>query len=117
MARLQLSPPWDIYYQELNALFGQDKEIHVIFDEEEYEIKLHVDEIDKATALEELLLKEVVQYFNDNIGDINGNCSTLYEIIARDIFPNVNGIYFCTEATTFVCSNNTITISNQNHSF
>lgn len=173
MARLQLSPPWDTYYEELNALFGKDKEVHVIFDEQEYEIKLYVDKIDKATALEELLpktvefgnvelkitvyppnevvrnlrsndpvtlmetafrnnpivsriktatgifkvtyivfVKEVVQYFNDNIGDINGNHSTLYEIIARDIFPNMNGIYFCTEETSFIYSNNTITVSN-----
>lgn len=39
---------------------------------------------------------EVVQYFNDDISDINGFCSTLAECIARDIFvgdkPN-----FCTD--------------------
>jgi hypothetical protein len=39
---------------------------------------------------------EVVQYFNDDISDIYGNCSTLAEDIARDIFvgdlPN-----FCTD--------------------
>lgn len=39
--------------------------------------------------------KEVVQYFDDNLGDINGNCSTLYETMARDVFENV-GINFCT---------------------
>lgn len=37
---------------------------------------------------------EVVQYFNDDISDIHGMCSTLYENIARDIFvgdlPNFN---------------------------
>ena len=37
-----------------------------------------------------------MQYFNDDISDINGNCSTLAEDIARDIFvgelPN-----FCTD--------------------
>ena len=40
--------------------------------------------------------KEVVQYFDDNIGDINGNCSTLYEVIARDVFNDV-GIKYCTD--------------------
>ena len=41
---------------------------------------------------------EVIQYFNDDISDINGMCSTLAECIARDIFlfdeynPN-----FCTD--------------------
>lgn len=40
--------------------------------------------------------KEVVQYFDDNLGDINGNCSTLYEVIARDIFRDV-GVKYCTD--------------------
>ena len=40
--------------------------------------------------------KEVVQYFNDNLGDINGNCSTLYEVIARDVFRDV-GVKYCTD--------------------
>ena len=40
--------------------------------------------------------KEVVQYFDDNLGDINGNCSTLYEVIARDVFRDV-GVKYCTD--------------------
>lgn len=40
---------------------------------------------------------EVVQYFNDDLGDINGNRSTLYQEIAKDIFEDHNGIHFCTE--------------------
>lgn len=40
--------------------------------------------------------KEVVQYFNDNISDIDGKYSTLYEDIARDIFINTEGVFFCT---------------------
>ncbi len=40
---------------------------------------------------------EVVQFFNDDLSDINGNCSTLYQTIARDIFgPAVADINFCT---------------------
>ena len=40
--------------------------------------------------------KEVVQYGADNIGDINGNESTLMQNIAAEIFAYANGIYFCT---------------------
>lgn len=40
--------------------------------------------------------KEVVQYYADNLGDVNGNRSTLYENIARDIFQDTEGIFFCT---------------------
>lgn len=40
--------------------------------------------------------KEVVQYFDDNLGDINGNCSTLYEVIARNVFRDV-GVKYCTD--------------------
>ena len=44
-----------------------------------------------------VFLNEVVQYFNDNLGDINGNRSTLYEDIARDVFENVDATFFCTD--------------------
>ena len=40
---------------------------------------------------------EVVQFYNDDISDINGNESTLYENIARDIFKNITGVSFCTD--------------------
>ena len=40
---------------------------------------------------------KVVQYFNDDLGDINGLCSTLYQDLAKDLFGNYSGIYFCTD--------------------
>lgn len=40
--------------------------------------------------------KEVVQYYNDNLGDLHGNKSTLMECIARDVF-DVSGVSFCTD--------------------
>lgn len=43
-----------------------------------------------------LFKKEIVQYFTDNLGDYNGYCSTLYENIARDIFGDMVGVFFCT---------------------
>ena len=46
---------------------------------------------------------KVVQYFNDNLNDIYGNTSTLYEDIARDIFENNipvnNNVFYCTDVT------------------
>lgn len=48
--------------------------------------------------------REVVQYYSDNMYDLNGVTSTLYEDIARHIFgmPFENGDYcsFCTDAET-----------------
>lgn len=40
---------------------------------------------------------KVVQYFTDNLGDIHGVKSTLYEDMAREIFGGEEGIYFCTD--------------------
>lgn len=157
MAKLKLSPPWDIFYKEVDAFFKEDGDVKVIFDEDEFTIKLYVDDATKAAALTELLptekdfgnvvlkisvipaneggrpalgmppytafygnpivdeikiirdlfgydlvyvmfVKEVVQYFTDNISDYNGFCSTLYENIARNIFEGKEGVFYCTSA-------------------
>ena len=39
---------------------------------------------------------EVVQFFHDDISDYNGNWSGLAQDIAKEVFPNVNGVHFCT---------------------
>ena len=41
--------------------------------------------------------KEVVQYFDDNLHDAHGNRTTLNEDIARDIFGESVGVFFCTD--------------------
>ena len=41
--------------------------------------------------------KKVVQFFNDDLSDVNGNCTTLYETIAKDVFSEDSGVFFCTE--------------------
>lgn len=41
--------------------------------------------------------KEVVQYFNDNMGDLHGVESTLYQDIAKEVFEDYSGIFFCTD--------------------
>lgn len=40
---------------------------------------------------------KVVQFFNDDLNDAHGLCSTLYENIARDVFEDCSNICFCTE--------------------
>lgn len=56
--------------------------------------------------------KEVVQYFNDDLGDINGICSTLWQNIANDVFTEAEGAYFCTDKADFslVYDANTMTL-------
>lgn len=41
--------------------------------------------------------KSVVQYFNDNLTDAHGCCTTLYQEIAKDIFKPMEGVYYCTD--------------------
>ena len=43
-------------------------------------------------------VKEVVQFFNDDLSDPHGNCSTLYQEIAKEIFKDmlVPDVYFYT---------------------
>ena len=40
---------------------------------------------------------KVVQYFADDISDYYGSVSTMYESIARDIFVEETGVYYCTD--------------------
>ncbi len=42
--------------------------------------------------------KEVVQFFNDNLSDLRGLTSTLYQDIAEVIFTHHLGVCFCTDA-------------------
>ena len=44
-----------------------------------------------------VFLKEVVQYFNDDLGDVNGLCTTLYQDIASRIFNEFDGVFYCTD--------------------
>ena len=155
MEKMKLSPPWITFVNEVKALFEEDPEIKIMYDEDSYTLKLFVDDTDKAAAVTKLLpekkefgnvvlvievvpanadeyeidqivakafegnpvlsnvasfdspfgrvnyavfQKKVVQFFNDQMDDINGNKSTLYQDIARDVFGTEHGIFFCTEA-------------------
>ena len=160
MAKIGLSSPWVIFYREVNELFKYDPEVHVIFDEDKTQLRLYVDNGEKADALAKLLptekefgtvtlsisvipanglkeatgnlfevalngngalsyvkqvngvwyptlsfvvfRKKVVQYFTDNLGDINGYTSTLYQDVAKDVFGEWNGVYYCTDTEDIV---------------
>lgn len=153
---LNLSAPWTTYYREMQALFKGDPEVRVLYNPEEPELKLFVDNCAKADVLTRLLptkkqfgnvtlnisvvpangkivtpsdendfniifennealsyiwtvpaelglnftyvvfKNEVIQYFNDNLMDPHGLCSTLMQDIAADIFQ-VPGVYFATD--------------------
>lgn len=72
----------------------------------EYRVALHnnglfsyVHEIENVMGFNAIFVvfkTKVVQYYNDNLGDLNGMKSTLAENIARDIFVPHNGVFFCT---------------------
>lgn len=160
MANIKMLSPWVKYVKELEEMFLEDPTVHVVYDEDAREIRVYVDDAEKADALFRLLpnnvqfgnveltilvipanpaeeIREaadnatlverafrdngafvfsrtirgvfsndltyvvfrnvVVQYFTDDLGDIFGLESTLYEDIARDVFSKREGLCFCTD--------------------
>lgn len=152
---VKLSPPWVIFYREIEALFKEDPDIRITYDEIGNVITLRVNNAEKAEALSKLLpvekifgnvavqirvippngvettkatlfeqafdgnpifsnmttiegiftypisyvvfRKEVVQFYTDDLSDINGLRSTLYQDIAKDVFGDTDSIFFCTD--------------------
>lgn len=41
--------------------------------------------------------KEVVQYFNDDLGDAHGVRSTLYQELAKEVIGECDNVFFCTD--------------------
>lgn len=41
--------------------------------------------------------KEVVQYWNDNLGDAHGIRSTLYQELAKEVIGEYDGVFYCTD--------------------
>lgn len=48
---------------------------------------------------------KVVQFYNDQLDDLNGNKTTLYQEIAKDIFEDGLAVNFCTEPVDKNASN------------
>ena len=44
-----------------------------------------------------VFINAVVQYYTDTMADPHGLTSTLYENIARNVFGDISGVYFCTD--------------------
>lgn len=42
---------------------------------------------------------EVAQFYNDNLADVNGNMTMLYEQVARDVLIEEPGVFHCTTAS------------------
>ena len=156
LGKLNLSAPWTDFYREIQALFKDDPDIKLAYDEDNYVVKMFVEGEEKADALSKLMPSErafgnvilrvqvipanenevsrvelfqkafkgnpvfsyaktteltpmsfgasyvvfknkVVQYFNDDLSDVNGLRSTLYQDIADDVFGTYGGVYFSTE--------------------
>lgn len=74
---VKLAPPWITYYRQVEALFGADPDIKVVFDEDELHIKLYVENEIKAAALDEIL--PVQKDF--------GNVSVFIEVIPANTEP------------------------------
>ena len=47
--------------------------------------------------------REVVQYFNDDLSDAHGVCSTLYQDIAKEVFGEEAGVFFSTDVADRCC--------------
>lgn len=153
MENVKLSAPWEILWKKMTALFGEDPDIELLYNDGDKVITLRVQNSSKADALAKILPtempfgnvtvrinvvpandedaaisiyqkafdgnpafsyaeeveaagfkatyvvfeKEVVQIPADNLGDINGNISTLFQDIANEVIDNHNGVFFCTD--------------------
>ena len=81
--KVKLSPPWLEYYHKLIAMFGEDPDIHFEYDEDEYIIKMFVDNQAKADALQKVL--PAVKSF--------GNVKLNINIIPSDKVNGVEQLY------------------------
>lgn len=152
--KTKMSPPWIEFYNKMYAMFGNDPEIHMDYNDDEKVIKIYVDNSAKADALTQLLPSSkkfgklevsisivpsneastkaqifktafagnpvfnnvyridgvfdnpltyvvfnrmIVQFFNDNLGDVHGNLTTLHQTIAPEIFESSEDVFFCTD--------------------
>jgi len=71
--------------------------VHAFNDNDIYAYVRKFEGIMDFDAVYVVFKKKVIQYYNDNIGDLNGMKSTLAEYIARDIFMPHNGVFFNTD--------------------
>lgn len=159
MPAITKSPPWETFYNEVEALFEGDTDINVMrqFTEGKKQINIYVENDKKYLLLQKYLPSEkrfgavivfinlipankelknstttedmhtlfdnnknvsvvetkgvpggeltyvafkngVVQFFDDNMADLNRNKTMLMEDVARDVLNvPIDGVYFCTD--------------------
>lgn len=90
MSNLSVSSPWAAYYHKLRALFGDDPDIRIVYDNDNVVIDMYVNGNDKADALSKLLPEEV-DFGNVkltvNVIPANNEC-TEAELIRRAFLGN-----------------------------
>lgn len=72
--KMTLCTPWYEFYNEVNAFFKEDKDVHVELVEHPYVLKVYVDDSEKADALAVILPEE----------KILGNIHVKIEVIPAD---------------------------------
>ena len=155
--KAKLAAPWTQYAHAMNAMFAEDRDVEVVFNDDDMTLSLLVENPMTAEALQELIPKEkeygnvklkilvipanlkmskaqlyqaafagnpafksavpiegvftnpllyvvfarkVVQYYNDDLSDLHGNRSTLYQEIAKELFVPQDGVMYCTDNET-----------------
>lgn len=58
MAKLRLSAPWFGYYEKVKALFGDDPDVQLVFDEDNMKLNIYVSSQLKADALSQIFPTE-----------------------------------------------------------
>lgn len=62
---LKILSPWQVWYADVKAMFQEDKEIRVVFDNDTLELTLYVENADKADALGQIL--PVEKHFGNQV--------------------------------------------------
>lgn len=92
--------PQDVtsYFKRMSVCDDYDiRYMHALNDNDLYAYIKTIKGMMGSDAVYVVFKKKVIQYYNDNIGDLNGMKSTLAENIARDIFVPHSGVFFCTD--------------------
>ena len=62
-----------------------------------YSFSVDIDSVFTNVLTYVVFANKVVQFFNDNLNDVYGNMSTLYQEIASDVFETKSNVFFCTD--------------------
>ncbi len=55
---LRLSPPWITFYREVQAMFKNDPDVKVMFNDTDDSVNVYVEDPDKADAISQVLIPE-----------------------------------------------------------